>query len=55
MNELASATMLKKLDIMQGKAIRLILGAVKTPTAVLQVETSELPVYIRREKLAIAH
>lgn len=48
--------MLKKLDIIQAKALRIILGAVKTtPTAALQVETSEMPLYRRREKLAMAY
>lgn len=48
--------MLKKLDIIQAKALTIILGAVKTtPTAALQVETSEMPLYIRREKLAMAY
>ncbi len=47
--EFASATLLKKLDIMQAKALRLILGAVKTtPIAAIQVESSELPLYLRR-------
>lgn len=44
MYESASTTLLKKLDIMQAKALRLILGAVKTtPIAALQVESSEMP------------
>ncbi len=41
---------------MQAKALRLILGAVKTtPIAATQVESSELPLYLRREKLALAY
>lgn len=48
--ESASVTMLKKLDIIQAKALRIILGAVKTtPTAALQVETSEMPLYKKRK------
>ena len=35
---------------MQAKALRIILGAVKTtPIAALQVETSEVPLFIRRQ------
>ncbi len=38
--ESASSTLLKKLDVMQAKALRQILGAViTTPIAALQVET----------------
>ncbi len=54
--ESASATLLMKQDIMQAKALRLILGAVKTtPIAAIQVESSELPQYLRREQLAMAY
>ncbi len=41
---------------MQAKALRLFLGAVKTtPIAAIQVESSELPLDLRREKLAMAY
>ncbi len=53
--ESASSTLLKKLDVMQAKALRLILGAVKTtPIAAVQVETSETALFIR-QKLAMAY
>ncbi len=54
--ESASSSLLKKLDVMQAKALRLMLGAVKTtPIETLQVETSEIPLFIIRHKLATAY
>ncbi len=50
--ESASSTLLKKLDVMQAKALRQILGAViTTPIAALQVETSEIPFVVTRWSL----
>jgi len=49
--ESASSTMLKKLDVMQAKALRIILGAVKTThcSVTCIVESSEMALFIRRQ------
>lgn len=52
----ASKTILKRLDRIQYRALRMCIGAVKsTPINALIVETNELPLYLRREKLALAY
>ncbi|XP_052446090.1 uncharacterized protein LOC127987735 [Carassius gibelio] len=52
----ASKSLLKKLDIIQSKALRICCGAVKTsPVDAIGVEMGEMPLDIRREKLAITY
>lgn len=50
---LASKTALKKLDLLQYKCLRIIVGAMKsTPTNALQVECAEPPLNLRRQYLS---
>lgn len=45
---------LKKLDVIQARALGICLGAVKTtPLCALQVEAGEMPLHIRRQQLTI--
>ncbi len=47
----ASISMLKKLDLIQARALRCITGAIKTtPISAMQVEIGESPLDIRRKK-----
>lgn len=48
----AAKTWLKKLDVIQARALRICLGMVKTmPVWALQVEAGEMPLHIRRQQL----
>jgi len=50
----ASKSLLNKLDVMQNQALRICSGAVKTsPVAAIQVEVGEMPLYLRRDQLAL--
>ncbi len=52
----ASISMLKKLDLIQARALRCITGAIKTtPISAMQVEIGESPLDIRRKKLSVAY
>ncbi len=48
----AAKSVLTELDVVQARALRICLGAIRTPpVCVLQVETGEMPLWIRREQL----
>lgn len=50
----ATKSVLRRLDVIQAKALRLCLGAVKTsPVCALQVEAGEMPLNIRRKQLLV--
>lgn len=52
----ASSTQLKVLDRVQSQALRLCSGALRTsPVASIQVELGEMPLALRRKKLALAY
>ncbi len=52
----ASKSLIKKLAVIQYRALRCILGAAKTtPVAAMQVELSEMPLSLRRQKLSMAY
>lgn len=54
--ESASQTQLKRIDVIQTRGLRCILGAAKTtPIAAMQVELSEMPLHLRRKKLSMAY
>ena len=52
----AAKTILKRLDVVQAKALRVVCGAFRsTPIAALLVEMGETPLGIRRSKLAMQY
>ena len=52
----ARKSYLSKLETVQNQALRLCLGAFRTsPISSLHVEANELPLYFRREKLALQY
>jgi len=52
----ASKSLLYKLDVLQNQALRICSGAVKTsPVAAIQVEVGEIPLYLRRDQLALVY
>lgn len=52
----ASKSLLQKLDVMHNQALRICCGAVKTsPVAAIQTEVGEMPLYLRREQLALVY
>ena len=54
--EVAAKTHLERLDRVQARALRLCLGATKTtPINALLVESNELPLHLRRNKLLLMY
>jgi len=52
----ASKSLLYKLDVIQNQALRICGGAVKTsPVAAIQVEVGGMPLYLRRDQLALVY
>ena len=52
----AAKTQLKKLDVVQTKALRVCCGAFRTtPVPALLVEAGEMPLEVRRTKLAMQY
>lgn len=52
----ASQTLLKRLDSIQYRALRICMGAVKsTPVNALMVEANEMPLELRRKKLSLIY